>query len=73
MVLGWAFRGDCDPMQLVSNTCEVEWPPRSAKRILIPEIDKGAWFILSQAADFIREAEKSLLIRLEQQLRDALK
>ena len=73
VVLAWAFRGDCDPMQLVSNTCEVEWPPRSAKRIVIPEIDKGAWFTLSQAADFIREEQKSLLMRLEQQLRDPRK
>ena len=24
VVLGWVFRGDCDPAQLVSNTCEVE-------------------------------------------------
>ena len=73
VVLAWAFRGDCDPMQLVSNTCEVEWPPRSAKHIVIPEIDKGAWFTLSQAADFIREEQKSLLMRLEQQLRDPRK
>ncbi len=73
VVLAWAFRGDCDPVQLVSNTCEVEWPPRSDKRIVIPEIDKGAWFTLSQAADFIREEQKSLLLRLEQQLRDTLK
>jgi len=73
VVLGWAFRGDCDPVQLVSNTCEVEWPPRSDKRIVIPEIDKGAWFTLSQAADFIREEQKSLLMRLEQQLRNPRK
>ena len=26
-VAGWAFEGACDPAELVSNTCEVEWPP----------------------------------------------
>lgn len=70
VVLAWAFEGDCDPARLVSNTCEVEWPPRSQKCIVIPEIDRGAWFSPAQAALFIREEQKPLLLRLEQQLRD---
>lgn len=32
-VLAWAFEGDCDPDLLISNTCEIEWPPRSKKKI----------------------------------------
>lgn len=28
-VLAWAFEGECDPTELVSNSCEIEWPPRS--------------------------------------------
>ena len=28
-VSAWAFAGDCDPAKLVSNRCEIEWPPRS--------------------------------------------
>ncbi|WP_130418512.1 hypothetical protein [Edaphobacter modestus] len=55
VVLAWAFEGDCDPAKLVSNTCEVEWPPRSKKRIVIPEVDRGAWFSPTDAAIFIRE------------------
>src|SRR3984893_571383 len=31
IVIAWAFEGDCDPVELVSNTCEIEWPPRSGK------------------------------------------
>jgi predicted NUDIX family NTP pyrophosphohydrolase len=34
VVLAWAFEGDYDPAELVSNTCEAEWPPRSKRRIL---------------------------------------
>ena len=68
VVLAWAFEGDCDPARLVSNTCEVEWPPRSKNRIVIPEIDRGAWFSPEQAALFIREEQRPLLLRLEQQL-----
>src|SRR6202045_1654816 len=29
VVIGWAFEGDCDPATLVSNTCTLDWPPRS--------------------------------------------
>ncbi len=73
VAFAWAFEGDCDPAKLVSNTCEVEWPRRSEKRIVIPEVDRGAWFSHENAAIFIREEQRPLLLRLEQQLRDRLK
>jgi predicted NUDIX family NTP pyrophosphohydrolase len=68
VVLAWAFEGDCDPAILVSNTWAIEWPPRSGKRIEIPEVDRGEWFSLSRAASFVREEQRTLLLRLEQQL-----
>lgn len=73
VVLVWAFKGDCDPVQVVSNTCDVEWPPRSKKRIVIPEVDRGAWFSPADAAIFVREEQRPLLLRLEQQLRAGFK
>jgi predicted NUDIX family NTP pyrophosphohydrolase len=63
----WAFAGDCDPNKLVSNTCEVEWPPRSQKRIVIPEVDRGAWFKPEDAAIFIRDEQQPFLGRLMEQ------
>ena len=68
VVLGWAFKGDCDPDRLASNTCEVKWPPRSRRLIVIPEIDRGAWFSPAQAALSLREEQRPFLVRLEQQL-----
>src|SRR5277367_332226 len=41
IVTAWAFRGDCDPAKLASNTCKIEWPPRSGKKIEISEVDRG--------------------------------
>jgi predicted NUDIX family NTP pyrophosphohydrolase len=32
LVTAWAFEGDCDPRAFVSNTFELEWPPRSGQR-----------------------------------------
>lgn len=68
VVRAWAFEGDCDPTQLVSNTCQIEWPPRSGKRVEIPEVDRGGWFTLAQAATLIREEQRPLLLRLQQEL-----
>lgn len=68
VVLAWAFEGDCDPSELVSNTCQIEWPPRSCKRMAIPEVDRGEWFTLAQAATSIREEQRPLLLRLQQGL-----
>lgn len=45
----WAAEGDCDAALVRSNTCEIEWPPRSGRRMTIPEVDRGAWFSLEEA------------------------
>ena len=31
-VHAWAFEGDVDPRTLISNTFELEWPPRSGQQ-----------------------------------------
>jgi predicted NUDIX family NTP pyrophosphohydrolase len=61
VVTAWAFEGDCDPALLTSNTCEIEWPPRSGKRIEIPEVDRGAFYGLAEAHDVIRTEQRALL------------
>jgi predicted NUDIX family NTP pyrophosphohydrolase len=65
VVIAWAVEGDCDPSHLVSNTCEIEWPPRSGKRLVIPEVDRGNWFGLAEAHRYIREEQGKLLDALE--------
>lgn len=67
LVIAWAFAGDCNPDHLVSNTCFIEWPPRSGKRIEIPEIDRGRWFSFDSGRRFIREEQIPLLDKLEQE------
>ncbi len=49
LVSGWAVEGDCDPEKLVSNLCQIEWPPRSRRMIEVPEVDRGAWFSVGEA------------------------
>jgi predicted NUDIX family NTP pyrophosphohydrolase len=64
IVTAWAFEGDCDPSKLTSNTCEIEWPPRSKRRMEIPEIDRGQWFRIEDAYQYIREEQQKLLENL---------
>ncbi len=68
VVAAWAFAGDADPANLVSNTCEIEWPPKSGRRMVIPEVDRGAWFGLDQARAVLRQEQGELLQRLERRL-----
>ena len=71
IVTAWAFEGDCDPNKLISNTCEIEWPPRSGRRLEIPEVDRGRWFDMDEARRYIRSEQEKLLdnLRIVLQLR----
>ena len=64
VVSAWAFAGDCDPGGLVSNTCEIEWPPRSRRRLKIPEVDRGAWFSIAEARRRILPSQVVFVERL---------
>ena len=64
IVSAWAFEGDCDPGDLISNRCQVEWPPRSGRMIEIPEVDRGDWFSLSEASERILKSQAPFLNRL---------
>ncbi len=66
VVNAWAFEGDCDPANLTSNTCEIEWPPRSGRRLEIPEVDRGRWFSIDEAHEYLREEQRNLLRRLSE-------
>lgn len=66
IVSAWAVEGDCDPAALQSNLCTVEWPPRSGRKIEVPEIDRGQWFILDDARRHILPGQCPILDSLSQ-------
>ena len=67
-VRAWAIPGDLDPASIVSNTCQLEWPPRSGKLIEIPEVDRAEWFDLGAAREKINSGQAVLLDRLAELL-----
>ncbi len=64
VVQGWAIRGDPDVGSITSNTIDIEWPPRSGKRLEIPEVDRAEWFPVEVAREKINPAQAALLDRL---------
>jgi len=68
LVVAWAVEGDCNPAQLTSNTCVIEWPPKSGQRLEIPEIERGLRFSAHDARTYIRPEQIPLLEALDRQL-----
>jgi len=50
IITTFAVLGDFDASTMVSNTFELEWPPRSGRIQAYPELDRAAWFTLDEAA-----------------------
>jgi len=65
IVHAWAFEGDCDPTAIVSNTFNMEWPPRSGKQMDFPEIDRAEFFDVSTARQKINAGQVALIDELE--------
>jgi predicted NUDIX family NTP pyrophosphohydrolase len=57
----WAVAGDADPGALRSNSFELEWPPRSGRRVSFPEVDRGAWFDQATALNKILKGQAPVI------------
>ena len=64
VVTAWAGEADFDAASIVSNTVEIEWPPRSGRRITVPEVDWAQWLPVEQARDVIVSAQAAFLDRI---------
>jgi len=64
IVSAWAFEGDCDPQKLRSNTFTLEWPPRSGRKMEVPEVDRGSWYSIEEARSRLLAGQRPFLDRL---------
>ena len=64
IVTAWAHKGDLDAQNIVSNTFEMIWPPKSGRRETFPEIDRAGWFTLAEASEKILDGQRPFLERL---------
>ena len=52
-----------------SNLVEVPWPPRSGRTLMVPELDRAAWFAPDEARRLVVTAQAAFVDRLEEALR----
>lgn len=57
VVMAWAVEGDLDAALVKSNTCWIEWPPRSGVKVEVPEVDRAEWFSVKAAREKMIEAQ----------------
>lgn len=68
-VYAWALQSNLDTSVVKSNTFELEWPPKSGRKQLFPEIDKAEWFNVATAKGKINERQIPLLDELSNKLK----
>ncbi|HEX4805643.1 MAG TPA: NUDIX domain-containing protein [Conexibacter sp.] len=64
VVAAWALERDLDADAIVSNTFELEWPPRSGRIRAFPEVDRAAWLTLDAAREKLLPGQAPFLDRL---------
>lgn len=62
-VIAFAAEGDFDVATLKSNEFELEWPPRSGRKIRAPEVDRACWATLERARVLINPGQVPLIDR----------
>lgn len=57
----FATEKDMDPEDIKSNTFEMEWPPKTGRKQVFPEIDRAGWFDSETARQKILESQVPLI------------
>lgn len=64
IVTAFALLHDLDTAKVVSNTFELEWPPKSGITKEFPEIDKAEWFSIPIALKKILKGQSQFINKL---------
>lgn len=70
-VFAFAAEEDFDTTHITSNLIWVDWPPRSGKRMEVPEVDKAGWFDEETAKQKILPYLLPLIDELAERISDA--
>ena len=63
-VYAWAVEVDIDAEKITSNLFEMEWPPKSGKKKMFPEVDKAQWFSVHDAEQKIHKGQAGFITEL---------
>ena len=68
-VSAFAAEEEFDTTNIKSNLCLIDWPPRSGKKMEVPEIDKAEWFDVETAKQKIIGYQLPLIEELRSKIR----
>jgi predicted NUDIX family NTP pyrophosphohydrolase len=68
VVHAFAIEHDLNVDRISSNTFELEWPPKSGKKLAVPEVDRAAWFPLPEARRRIQKGQAPILEELQRRV-----
>ena len=63
-IVAWAVEADFRVAELKSNTFELEWPPKSGKKMQFPEVDRAEWLSPAAARRKILKGQAEFIDRL---------
>jgi predicted NUDIX family NTP pyrophosphohydrolase len=66
----WAAEGDLEATAMVPGTFTLEWPPRSGRLQVFPELDRVEWLDLETARAKLVSSQRPLVERLAALLAD---
>jgi predicted NUDIX family NTP pyrophosphohydrolase len=58
----WLVEADLDVSTVVSNSFEMEWPPRSGRRRSFPEVERADYFPAAAALEKIHLGQRPILL-----------
>ena len=61
LILAWLVEADLDVSAIRSNLFEMEWPPRSGRRVAFPEVDKAGYFDAETALWKLHKGQRPIL------------
>jgi predicted NUDIX family NTP pyrophosphohydrolase len=64
IIRAWAIEADMDVSKILSNTFEMEWPPRSGRIAEFPEVDRAGWFEIGTAREKLVRGQQPFLDRV---------
>jgi predicted NUDIX family NTP pyrophosphohydrolase len=70
LIYAWALHLDTEAEVKMSNSFELEWPPKSGRLKTFPEIDKAEWFTFEEAKVKINKGQIPLIEELASVLKE---
>lgn len=64
IIFAWALEKDIDISNSKSNKIEIEWPPKTGRRLQVLEIDTIKWFTVDEALKKIIPPQRDFILQL---------